>query len=296
MPISNTAMSPTQFGGMPSPQMAGGMPQMGGGMPNINLPGIQMGHVDPANLAANPSNIYSMLSQPQQSLTQAIGPLLQQVYGAQGNLMQPIFQQQGAQGAAIAQSDAMKRGIAGSSIESAGMQQAYGQANQAYNQYISQMLSQLVPQYSGAAQFDIGQNRDYYSQLAQAMGQERAQDLSQQMFYQQKEATSSAADKAAKAQMWASVIHAIGMIGGGAAAGKSDIRLKEDVRKIGEWRGLGIFKFRYRQDKGISLPEGEMVGLMAHEVAREHPEVVSLDRGYLQVDYKKLFALEACNA
>lgn len=180
MAITNQAGGVNQFGGMQSMPM----PMLGGSMPQMQLPGVQSAQVpNSTQLNATPDNIMAMLSQHSpQSLSQQMGPLLNQVYGAQGNLMQPIFAQQGAQNAAIQQSNAMKRGITGSSIESAGMQGAYNQSNQDYNQYIAQMLNQLVPQYMGASQFDMQQNNQYYQMLAEAMGQQRSQAIQMSQF------------------------------------------------------------------------------------------------------------------
>lgn len=180
--ISPTPMSPTQSN--PYAMIAGGTTP-GQGMPQINLPGMQMGGVNASQLQTNPNQVYQLLANAPQSMTQTIGPLLQQVYGMQGNLMQPLFQQQGAQGAAQAQSDAMKRGMTGSSIESAGMGQAYAQANQGYDQYMANQLSQLVSQYSGAVNTDINNQQGYYQNLAQAVGQNYAAQQQEAMFKQQ---------------------------------------------------------------------------------------------------------------
>lgn len=74
------------------------------------------------------------------------------------------------------------------------------------------------------------------------------------------------------------------------AGGKfSDPRLKDCIVKIGERPdGLGIYSFKYRQDRGIRLPTGTQVGFMADEVLRVRPDAVGHRNGYLTVDYGKL--------
>lgn len=71
---------------------------------------------------------------------------------------------------------------------------------------------------------------------------------------------------------------------GGQVAGMmmmSDIRLKEDINKIGEMpSGLAIYSYRYKGESDLQ------VGLMAHEVASKFPDAVALTAdGYLAVDY-----------
>ncbi len=64
----------------------------------------------------------------------------------------------------------------------------------------------------------------------------------------------------------------------------SDIRLKEDIRRIGTNRlGLGVYQYRYR---GL---EGVWEGVMAQEVEVMHPGAVrTLAMGYKAVDYARL--------
>lgn len=61
----------------------------------------------------------------------------------------------------------------------------------------------------------------------------------------------------------------------------SDERLKEDAEQIGKTNdGQPIYRFRYKGDPRYQI------GLMAQEVASEHPEAVGKHDGYLTVDYK----------
>jgi len=64
----------------------------------------------------------------------------------------------------------------------------------------------------------------------------------------------------------------------------SDIRLKEDVQRIGTNRlGLGVYRYRYR---GL---DGVYEGVLAQEVEVMHPGAVrTLPYGFKAVDYAKL--------
>lgn len=219
MAISNNGGAPNQFGGMP-------FPQMGGGAPQLNLPSVQTGGISAGQLQTTPSQVYSLLSNSPQSLTQLLGPLMQQIYGQQGNIMQPIFQQQGAQGAAQAQSDAMKRGISGSSIESAGIGQAWNQANQGFNQYLAGQLNQIVPQYMQAAGTDVSNQQQYYSNLAQAVGQVLAQQQAQQQFESMMHANGVQANRNNNASMIGGGIGGLGALFGGMATGGTGLFYK----------------------------------------------------------------------
>lgn len=69
----------------------------------------------------------------------------------------------------------------------------------------------------------------------------------------------------------------------------SDKRLKTDVKQVGiAPNGLTVHSWRYRQDRGLDLPLGTHTGFMADEVAEKYPEAVSVEHGYLKVDYGKL--------
>ncbi len=64
----------------------------------------------------------------------------------------------------------------------------------------------------------------------------------------------------------------------------SDIRLKEDIRRVGtNYLGLGVYQYRY---KGM---DGVWEGVMAHEVEVMHPGAIrQLPHGYKAVDYARL--------
>lgn len=76
----------------------------------------------------------------------------------------------------------------------------------------------------------------------------------------------------------------IGQVAAGAAA-RSDIRLKENIKKIGRLdNGLGVYNYNYIGDDKL------WVGVMAQEVAAIMPEALgphTLD-GYMTVNYDKI--------
>lgn len=68
------------------------------------------------------------------------------------------------------------------------------------------------------------------------------------------------------------------------AASPSDVRLKEDIRRVGtNHLGLGVYQYRY---KGM---DGVYEGVMAQEVEVMHPGAIrALPGGYKAVDYARL--------
>lgn len=67
-------------------------------------------------------------------------------------------------------------------------------------------------------------------------------------------------------------------------AAPSDIRLKEDVVRVGtNHLGLGVYRYRYRGMDGV------WEGVMAQEVEIMHPGAIrALPEGYKAVNYRKL--------
>lgn len=62
----------------------------------------------------------------------------------------------------------------------------------------------------------------------------------------------------------------------------SDERLKENIKKVGETNdGQNIYKYNFKGDPRTQI------GLLAQEVAHDHPEAVGKKDGYLTVDYDK---------
>lgn len=79
---------------------------------------------------------------------------------------------------------------------------------------------------------------------------------------------------------------ALGAIGGLGAAliGKSDRRVKRDIRKLGTRGRLNVYAFRYKWD----APEIVRVGYMAQEVLNVAPQAVCYIGDTLAVDYAQL--------
>ena len=71
----------------------------------------------------------------------------------------------------------------------------------------------------------------------------------------------------------------------GAYGGASDIRLKENIVKVGNSpSGINIYEWNYK-----SAPNSRYRGVMAHEILEEHPEAVALEPdGYMSVFYGKI--------
>lgn len=76
---------------------------------------------------------------------------------------------------------------------------------------------------------------------------------------------------------------ALGSLGQGIGAmGWSDIRLKENIRKVGELdNGLGVYAYNYIDD------DRQQIGLLAQEVQQSKPDAVGNFGGLLAVDYGK---------
>lgn len=71
-------------------------------------------------------------------------------------------------------------------------------------------------------------------------------------------------------------------------AGKSDIRLKENIKAVGKANGLTVYEFSYK-----GQPD-RWRGVMAQEIPLGSTAVIMENDGYLAVDYAKLgFAMEA---
>lgn len=86
-----------------------------------------------------------------------------------------------------------------------------------------------------------------------------------------------------------------GVLGDLIAAGSkfipaSDPRLKTDIEKIGDEHGVGLYKFRYKQDMGVKLPKGQFIGYMADEVQEKFPDAIGPSlKGYLTIGDKRFF-------
>lgn len=70
----------------------------------------------------------------------------------------------------------------------------------------------------------------------------------------------------------------------GSALIMSDIRLKEDIKLIGQEKGHNIYTFTYINDP----IKKQYQGVMAQEIKKSNPEAVGERDGYLAVDYGKI--------
>lgn len=223
MAISANAISPTQSnpfaalaGTMNNP--TGGTQNMSGmtGFPGLNLQSVSTNPISVGTGQANPQGILDLLSQASpQSLTALLMPLYGQLFNTQSGALSQQRDLQASQGTSQAQSDAMKRGLTGSSIEESGIQQALSNANQNYTQGYSGLLGNLVNSYAGAAGQDVASQTDYYRTLAQALGQTYASDIQQKQFAQQLQAGLDIAKKNSQSSLWGGIAGGIGSVAGG---------------------------------------------------------------------------------
>jgi hypothetical protein len=91
------------------------------------------------------------------------------------------------------------------------------------------------------------------------------------------------AQQQARSQMLGSIFGAVGTIGGAAVG--SDIRFKENIKRIGTLaNGIATYAFTYIGDKV------QRFGVMAQEVLPVIPDAVVYDRdGFMYVDYSKVY-------
>lgn len=144
----------------------------------------------PGSLDMSVQNILDLISKSgQQSLTNIALPPIENILGQQGAFIAPqiaAIRGRGEELAAGAQSDAMKRGLTGSDIEAAGMlgarQGAAQQEAELRGQVGMQQAASLAQMLFQALGMDIGQNREMFLNLAQALGQELTAQREREMF------------------------------------------------------------------------------------------------------------------
>lgn len=90
-----------------------------------------------------------------------------------------------------------------------------------------------------------------------------------------------------------SLLQASGQAAGAYASTASDVRLKTNIKKVGEYSdGLGVYDFDYLPIEGqiaAFMPEGRQRGVMAHEVAELRPHALGpVVDGYATVNYGAL--------
>jgi len=82
----------------------------------------------------------------------------------------------------------------------------------------------------------------------------------------------------------------IGQAGSAAITKYSDIRIKQDITKIGQLgNGLLLYSFQYKPEFRGEAGHGFQIGVMAHDVEKVIPDAVLIgSNGYKMVDYGKV--------
>ncbi|MFA5026403.1 MAG: hypothetical protein WC713_00875 [Candidatus Methylomirabilota bacterium] len=172
------------------------------------------------NVSSDPSyaNIIKML-QSQGSLPTMTGSFVPQaqqlLLGRDSDAMKGL-QQTTAQNVAAAQSNAMKRGLTGSSVEAFGMNQAQQSGQLAEAQYRAQTASDFMSILQSAMQGDLQSAQQLRQMIAQAMGQKMTSDQEYSMFQQQLNSANEQAKRNSQNALWGAGIGAVGSLGGGA--------------------------------------------------------------------------------
>jgi len=156
----------------------------------------------------------------------------------------------------------------------------------------SQFATQLAAQDAELKRQKQQQALAYLSQLGQASGV--SQDVFSQNFQKQLMAEQALGQAKSQWQMadlqrkqqnleaGLSVVGAGAQIGA-AAAGASDIRLKENIKFSHKENGYNIYEFNYKSD-----PSSRYTGVMAQEVMEINPSAVVEEDGYYKVYYDML--------
>jgi len=180
------------------------------------------------------------------------------------------------------------RGLTGSSIESGDITQAATQAELGQQGQITGILAQdatakrnqMVDFLTKAYGMDFEQANKMADNMAQLMGQE----LGRQTDYDIAMKTIEANKKAGEFK-WTDLL-APAIQAGGVIA--SDRRLKKNIQRLGEIKGIGIYAFDYDHSKKPGLPQGQCLGVMSEDV-KHFPKVVIVgDDGYDMVNYTEL--------
>jgi hypothetical protein len=144
-----------------------------------------------------------------------------------------------------------------------------------YNNALSQILNNLVPQRQSDAMGALGVGMQANQAPLQALlAQGGLLGGLPTSFGTQGQAQSSGGGT-----NWGNVIGTAASI-----FSKSDIRLKQDITPVGFEQGLPVYTFRYKD--GYGLPSDKTYhGVLAQEVMEVMPEAVQTIDGYLAVNY-----------
>ena len=165
----------------------------------------------------------------------------------------------------------------------AGMSQNYlAQAGSGFGQ---------IGQISGSTALGIGGLNNSYNQTMQAANSQYNNTLANIYGTQQRAATAADAQKSEAKGAGLSTAGTLGAAAIGAMV-PSDIRLKDDLKMLGEINGIDVYTWTWNDKaKEIGADVLPAFGVIAQDVMLKHPDVVKRDKdtGYWKVDYSKLF-------
>lgn len=164
-----------------------------------------------------------------------------------------------------------------------------GNIQGALAQFRPQMLSQLIESQYGKLGGIAGMGQASAGQQA-AAGQQTAGNIAN-LLQQQGAATAGGQLAAGGAQQQAfSNLMGLGSTVGGLGMAFSDKRLKDNIVKIGEYKGLNLYTWDWNEkaeDIGI---DNTPIGFIAQEVSDLYPNAVEWygDTGFMMVDYETI--------
>lgn len=155
---------------------------------------------------------------------------------------------------------------------------AQGQAQQNYNNYVSQ----LQP-FMASANTNAGNIGNLYAGLGQGINQnyntQGAAAYGTQVGIGNAQAQADYANLASSGALWGGILGAAGNAAG--AYMKSDKRAKEDIEPVGRLdNGLIVYRYRMKGNRHFEI------GLLAQDVERVHPSAVLDIDGVKHVNYR----------
>ena len=182
------------------------------------LPSLQdvMGPTQSLN-TENPMKLFELLQSPQAQMSSVMPGIQELLMGSQSPAVAAI--REGARGnVAATQSDMMKRGLTGSDIEASAMTGARAQGEAQVGQLLAEQSQFLAKYIMEAMGMDIKANREQFTTLAQALGQELSARRDAEMFRQSMQEGRAAEGRAHLAGQQGGLMNLVGsMIGGGSS-------------------------------------------------------------------------------
>lgn len=167
--------------------------------------------------------------------------------------------------------------------------QAYNQAVQAGDAYRQQRMANLTG-YTQLGRGMSGSTQNYLSQAGSGFNAAGSQAGQTALGLGQLNNGFNSARWNAQANSDAGKGSAMGSVVGAGVTAFSDMRLKKNVKQIGEVNGHKLVVWDWNE-KGLEIA-GDMptVGVIAQEAMKIDPDAVSVhENGYLMVDYSKIF-------